>query len=148
MNYRYLRWRLLLIIADQLLEVTVNIHRPHRKVICAIEDGSRFENSWTACWKWRSSLKMVEQLMEVKVNTHRPNKRLISFIWFWVYFIFGHFGCEFKSRSWCVCSMQHYMIVRQRHIGDFHWALRFPPPTNHNDVSEIVLIVALHKITL
>jgi hypothetical protein len=57
--------------------------------------------------------------------------------------------CEFKSRSGLV--LQHYeikFVSDLRQVGGFLRVLQFPPPiiTNHHDITEILLKVALNTI--
>ena len=57
------------------------------------------------------------------------------------------------SRSCKVYSIQHYVIKfigDLRQVGGFLWALWFPPPikTDHHDIAEIWLKVALNIIIL
>ena len=59
--------------------------------------------------------------------------------------------CEFKPSSGKVYSIQHYVIKfvsDLRQLGGVHRVLWFPPPnkTDHHDIAEIFLKVALNTI--
>ena len=88
----------------------------------------------------KSSIKFLQYKIKNLYNwrrDHRGRERMVVAI-----SAYHHWCCEFVSRSGR--GVQHYVI---KFLSDLRQVLRFPPnKTNHNDISEILLKVALSTI--
>jgi hypothetical protein len=83
---------------------------------------------------------------------HRGRDRMVvGFTTTYAISAYHRLCCEFKPSSGKVYSIQHYVIKfvsDLRQLGGVHQVLRFPPPnkTDHHDIAEIFLKVALNTI--